>query len=100
MKNNNDLFNLLRKINTKQDFSQRELAKDMGFSLSKLNYCLKALKEKGLIKINNFQKNKNKLNYIYILTPEGVYQKTKLTIKFMQKIMYQYDELKKEIDEK
>jgi len=100
MKNNNDLFNLLRKINTKQDFSQRELAKDMGFSLSKLNYCLKALKEKGLIKINNFQKNKNKLNYIYILTPEGVSQKTKLTIKFMQKIMYQYDELKKEIDEK
>ena len=100
MKNNNDLFNLLRKINTKQDFSQRELAKDMGFSLDKLNYCLKALKEKGLIKINNFQKNKNKLNYIYILTPEGVSQKTKLTIKFMQKIMYQYDELKKEIDEK
>jgi EPS-associated MarR family transcriptional regulator len=100
MKNNNDLFNLLRKINTKQDFSQRELAKDMGFSLGKLNYCLKALKEKGLIKINNFQKNKNKLNYIYILTPEGVSQKTKLTIKFMQKIMYQYDELKKEIDEK
>ena len=100
MKNNNDLFNLLRKINTKQDFSQRELAKDMGFSLGKLNYCLKALKEKGLIKINNFQKNKNKLNYIYILTPEGVSQKTKLTVKFMQKIMYQYDELKKEIDEK
>tara|TARA_B100000767_G_C19702699_1_gene509136 strand:+ start:205 stop:507 length:303 start_codon:yes stop_codon:yes gene_type:complete len=100
MENNNDLFNLLRKINTKKDFSQRELAKDMGFSLGKLNYCLKALKEKGLIKINNFQKNKNKLNYIYILTPEGVSQKTKLTVKFMQKIMYQYDELKKEIDEK
>ena len=91
---------LLRGIKSNPNFSQRELAKDMGFSLGKLNYCLKALKEKGLIKINNFQKNKNKLNYIYILTPEGVSQKTKLTIKFMQKIMYQYDELKKEIDEK
>ena len=68
MKNNNDLFNLLRKIDSNQDSSQRELAKDMGFSLGKLNYCLKALKDKGLIKINNFSKNKNKLSYMYILT--------------------------------
>ena len=98
MKNNNDLFNLLRKIDSNQDSSQRELAKDMGFSLGKLNYSLKALIDKGLIKIDNFSKNKNKLSYMYILTPEGMSQKTKLTMKFMKRIMYQYDELKKEIN--
>ena len=65
--------------------------------MGKLNYCLKALKKKGLIKKINFNKNKNKINYIYILTPEGIAQKTKLTIKFMKRIMIQYDELKKEI---
>ena len=99
MENNNDLFNLLRKIDSNQDSSQRELAKDMGFSLGKLNYCLKALKDKGLIKIKNFSKNKNKLSYMYILTPEGMSQKTKLTMKFMKRIMFQYDELKREINE-
>tara|TARA_B100000035_G_C20701218_1_gene422747 strand:+ start:7 stop:312 length:306 start_codon:yes stop_codon:yes gene_type:complete len=97
MEKNNDLFNLLRKIDSQNNLSQREMAKSMGFSLGKLNYCLKALKKKGLIKISNFNKNKNKINYIYILTPEGIAQKTKLTIKFMKKIMIQYDELKKEI---
>ena len=99
MENNNDLFNVLRKLYSKQDLTQRELAKDLGFSLGKLNYCLKALKEKGLIKINNFQKNKNKLNYIYILTPKGITQKTKLTVKFMSRKMREYDELKKEYEE-
>ena len=97
MEKNNDLFNLLRKIDSQNNLSQREMAKSMGFSLGKLNYCLKALKKKGLIKISNFNKNKNKINYIYILTPEGIAQETKLTIKFMKKIMIQYDELKKEI---
>ena len=97
MEKNNDLFNLLRKIDSQNNLSQREMAKSMGFSLGKLNYCLKALKKKGLIKISNFNKNKNKINYIYILTPEGIAQKTKLTIKFMKRIMIQYDELKKEI---
>jgi EPS-associated MarR family transcriptional regulator len=99
MENNNDLFNVLRKISNKQDLTQRELAKDLGFSLGKLNYCLKALKEKGLIKINNFHKNKNKINYIYILTPKGIAQKTKLTVKFMKRKMHEYDELKKEYEE-
>ena len=66
--------------------------------LGKLNYCLKALKNKGLIKIKNFKKNPNKLNYIYILTPKGVSATTKLTINFMKRKMKEYDELKKEID--
>ena len=55
---NNDEFEILRKINKKNRLSQRKLANDLGFSLGKLNYCLKALKEKGLIKLNNFKKNK------------------------------------------
>ena len=97
MKENQDHLNLLRKINKKPESSQRELAEELGFSLGKLNYCLKALKFKGLIKISNFNKNPNKLNYIYILTPKGISQKTKLTLNFMKLKMKEYDELKKEM---
>ena len=73
------------------------MAEQLGFSLGKLNYCLKALQEKGLIKIKNFEKNPNKLNYIYILTPAGIKEKTKLTVNFMKRKMNEYDELKKEL---
>ena len=97
MEDNQDHLNLLRKINKKPESSQRELAEELGFSLGKLNYCLRALKSKGLIKISNFKKNPNKLNYIYILTPKGISQKTKLTLNFMKLKMKEYDELKKEM---
>ena len=97
MENNPDEFNILRKINSKPNFSQRQLAHELGFSLGKLNYCLKALKYKGLVKINNFHKNPNKLGYIYIITPKGIATKTKLTLNFMKKKMREYDELKNEI---
>tara|TARA_Y100000031_G_C8046149_1_gene304006 strand:+ start:284 stop:583 length:300 start_codon:yes stop_codon:yes gene_type:complete len=99
MNDNQDYLNLLRKIKKKPVSTQRELADDLGFSLGKLNYCLKALKLKGLVKINNFKKNPNKLNYIYVLTPRGITEKTKLTLNFMKKRMKEYDELKKEIDD-
>ena len=97
MDNNQDHFNVLRKIKSRPDSTQRELAKELGFSLGKLNYCLKALKTKGLIKMKNFGKNPNKINYIYVLTPRGIVQKTKLTLNFMKRKMQEYDELKKEI---
>ena len=97
MKDNQDHFNILRKINSKPKATQRELAEELGFSLGKLNYCLRALKTKGLIKIKNFEKNPNKLNYIYVLTPRGITEKTKLTLNFMKRKMQEYDELKKEI---
>ena len=97
MDDNQDHFNVLRKIQQKPESSQRELAEDLGFSLGKLNYCLKALKVKGLVKIKNFKKNPNKLNYIYVLTPKGVAEKTKLTLNFMKRKMKEYDELKREI---
>ena len=94
---NIDHFNVLRKIQNNPDASQRELARELGFSLGKLNYCMSALKLKGLVKVNNFKMNKNKLNYIYILTPKGIVQKTKLTIKFMKQKMKDYDELQEEL---
>jgi len=97
-KENEDQFAVLRKIQSKPESTQRELAKDLGFSLGKLNYCLKALKIKGLIKINNFSKNPNKINYIYVLTPKGIAEKTKLTINFMKRKMREYEELKNEIN--
>ncbi len=94
---NKDHFDILRKIQVRPNLSQRKLAEELGFSLGKLNYCLKALKNKGLIKIHNFKKNPKKLNYIYILTPKGISHKTKLTINFMKRMMQEYDQLKKEL---
>ncbi len=97
-KNDQDHFEVLRKIQKKPDASQRELAQDLGFSLGKLNYCLKALQKKGLVKLQNFQKQPNKINYLqYIITPKGIAQRTKLTINFMKRKMREYDELKREL---
>tara|TARA_B110000014_G_C19796013_1_gene413543 strand:- start:177 stop:446 length:270 start_codon:yes stop_codon:yes gene_type:complete len=87
----------MRKISGSPKSTQRELAKDLGFSLGKLNYCLNSLKNKGLIKITNFRKNPDKIKYFYVLTPKGAIEKTKLTINFMKKKMLEYDELKKEL---
>ena len=98
MNDNQDYLNLLRKIEAKPKSSQRKLATELGFSLGKLNYCITALRKKGLIKLNNFKKNPNKLNYIYVLTPRGITQKTTLTLDFMKRKMQEYDELKKEIN--
>ena len=98
MENNQDHLNVLRKIQSKPNSTQRELAKELGFSLGKLNYCIKGLMGKGLIKIKNFQKNPNKLVYFYILTPKGITAKAKLTLNFMKRKMREYDELKSEIE--
>ena len=98
MNNDPDHFEVLRKIGSNPKSTQRELAKGLGISLGKLNYCLNALKQKGLVKIQNFKSQKNKLRYLYILTPKGISEKTKLTINFMTQKMKEYDELKKELD--
>ena len=92
-----DNFKVLRKIQKNPESLQRELAQNLGFSLGKLNYCLKALQNKGFVKIKNFQKNPNKLNYVYVLTPKGIAEKTKLTVNFMKTKMREYDELKAEL---
>lgn len=96
---NQDQFELLREISKKPNSNQRKLARELGFSLGKINYCLNALKEKGLIKMGNFVKNPKKINYFYILTPKGISQKTRLTINFMNRKLQEYEELKKEIKE-
>ena len=100
MKNTEDHLKVLTKINTEKKVSQRLLSKELGMSLGKINYCLKELKIKGLVKINNFQKHSNKIQYVYVLTPKGLTEKAKLTLNFMKRKMKEYDELKKELDKK
>ena len=96
-KETSDIFEILRKIVKDPSSTQRDLANELNLSLGKVNYCIKALKNKGLIKINNFKKNPNKINYIYVLTPKGIKQKTKLTIDYMNRKMKEYEDLKKEL---
>ena len=100
MNNNQDNLDLLIKISKQPKVSQGILADELGFSLGKLNYCIGALKKKGLIKIKNFKNNKNKINYIYIITPKGISKKTLLTLNFMKRKMKEYEELKKELENK
>ena len=98
-KNNNEFeLEVMRKITNKPNITQRELANQLGHSLGKLNYCLKELKKKGFLKIENFKKNPNKINYLYVLTPKGITAKTKLMLNFMNRKMKEYDELKKELN--
>jgi len=98
MKNEEDHFDVLRRIQKKPETSQRELAEKLGFSLGKLNYCLKSLQKKGFVKLQNFQKQSNKINYLrYVITPKGISERTKLTLNFMRRKMREYDELKKEL---
>ena len=85
MKKINDEFEVLRKIYKSSNTTQRNLSNQLGFSLGKLNYCVKKLKQHGLIKIKRFQDSKNKLNYMYVLTPRGMKQRTKITIDYMKK---------------
>ena len=98
MDKENKNLDILRSISNNPKTSQRELAKKLGFSLGKLNYCLKGLRDKALIKFSNFKRNKNKINYIYILTPKGISEKTKLTINFMHRKAIEYEELKKDLN--
>ena len=98
MKNEQDHFEVLRRIQKKPESSQRELAEKLGFSLGKLNYCLKSLQKKGFVKLQNFQKQSNKIKYLqYVITPRGISERTKLTINFMKKKLKEYDELKREL---
>ena len=95
--NTQDHFEILRKIEKNPKTTQRELAQELGFSLGKLNYCLRELKTKGLIKIKNFKESKKKISYFYMLTPSGMTMKKNLIFDFMKIKMKEYDELKNEI---
>ena len=96
--NNQDIrLDLLRKLESNPRFTQRELAKEMGVSLGKVNYCMKKLTEKGLIKLTNFTHNPNKIGYAYLLTPSGIEEKSRLTFSFLKRKIKEYETLKDEI---
>ena len=88
---------LLQALKNNPNATQRELAQDLGISLGKVNYCLKALVEKGWIKVGNFKRSNNKLGYIYLLTPKGIEEKAKLTKNYLARKLVQYEELEAEI---
>ena len=96
--NNKDIrLELLRKLELNPEYTQRELSREMGVSLGKINYCMKKLIEKGWIKLTNFGQNPNKVSYIYLLTPKGIEQKTRLTFSFLAIKLEEYEMLKNEI---
>jgi EPS-associated MarR family transcriptional regulator len=90
-------YKLLKQLQTNPASSQRELAKAMGISLGKVNFCLRALIDKGLVKASNFQNSKNKLSYLYVLTPTGIEKKSKLTSAFLKRKVKEYADLQQEI---
>ena len=92
-------LDLLRRLESNPEYTQRELSQDMGVSLGKVNYCMKKLAEKGLIKITNFSRSSNKLGYIYLLTPNGIEQKAKLTTSFLKIKIEEFEILRDEINE-
>lgn len=93
------LLRVMRTLEANPNLSQRELAERLDISLGKTNYCLKALLDKGLIKMQNFRNSRNKLAYAYLLTPAGVAAKTALTARFLKRKMAEYEALKQEIEE-
>lgn len=92
-------YKLLRLIESRPDATQRELAQALGVSLGKVNYCVNALIEKGLVKARNFRNSQNKLAYAYLLTPRGIERKTAVTVQFLRRKVNEYEALKREIAE-
>ena len=90
-------FRVLRILQEDPDLTQRELAEKLGLSVGGLNYCLKALMDKGWVKMQNFQNSKNKFKYVYLLTPQGIAEKVVLTTRFLERKLQEYETLKLEI---
>lgn len=92
-------YSLLKTLENNPGLSQRDLAKRLGISLGKVNFCLNALIEKGCLKVNNFRNSDNKLAYAYLLTTKGVEQKARMTVEFLQIKVHEYERLRSEIEE-
>ena len=90
---------VMRALEEDPTATQREIAEQLGVSLGGVNYCIKALVERGLVKLNNFAKSEKKMGYAYILTPEGITAKSKITAKFLKRKMAEYEQLQKEIEQ-
>lgn len=99
MNDDHTSYGLLKTLEDNPGLSQRDLAKRLGVSLGKVNFCLNALIEKGCLKVNNFRNSDNKLAYVYLLTPQGVEQKARMTVEFLQIKMREYERLRAEIEE-
>ncbi len=91
-------FRVMHILQENSDVTQRELAEKLGISVGGLNYCLKSLMEKGLVKMKNFANSKNKFGYVYVLTPTGMAEKAAITNRFLQRKMVEYEALKLEIE--
>ena len=97
--NNQDIrLDLLRRLESNPQLTQRQLSTEMGVSLGKVNYCMKKLTEKGWVKLTNFSHNQNKMGYAYLLTSSGIEEKTRLTFSFLKTKLIEYEVLKKEIN--
>jgi EPS-associated MarR family transcriptional regulator len=92
-------YGLLKTLENNPSLSQRDLAKRLGISLGKVNYCLNALVEKGCLKVNNFRNSENKLAYAYVLTPRGIEEKARITVHFLKYKVQEYERLRAEIEE-
>lgn len=91
-------FRVMRILQHNPDLTQRELAERLGISVGGLNYCLKALMEKGLVKMKNFASSKNKFGYVYVLTPTGLAEKAAITHRFLQRKLEEYEVMRAEIE--
>ena len=98
MLTDSDRYQLLRALENNPSLSQRQLASELGYSLGKLNYCLKALKEKGWVKAENFRNSQNKSAYFYQLTPAGVTEKARVTRRFLQRKLEEHQQIEQEIE--
>lgn len=92
-------YGLLKTLEDNPSLSQRDLAKRLGISLGKVNFCLNALVEKGCLKVNNFRNSENKLAYAYVLTPRGIEEKARMTVLFLRRKVQEYEQLRSEIEE-
>ena len=90
-------LDLLRRLESNPEYTQRELSKEMGVSLGKVNYCMKKLTEKGFLKLTNFSHSSNKMVYAYLLTPQGIEQKARLTTSFLKIKIEEFEMLRDEI---
>ena len=92
-------YKILKLVEANPAISQRELARELDISLGKVNFCLKALIEKGLLKVTNFRNNKNKLAYMYLLTPSGIEEKASITMRFLKHKIQEREVLLQQIEE-
>lgn len=92
-------YKILKLVESRPELSQRELAEELGISLGKVNFCLKALVQVGLVKASNFRNNKNKMAYMYLLTPKGIEEKAAITLRFLKYKLQEYEALQEEIEE-